>query len=314
MRLDSIFDVYSRRQKKVAAKANVVPDTFRNRVLLLCRDLFGGTESPNAANMLNAFWQQIQDALQYRHGTMAMTLSPSRQSPAEDVIPFLLRCEGPGFLDFVEYIFRIECSPQAISDENAAVEQINQFFVIDNMGFELTKLVKQTTREPVHEYPFGGCECEVTRVVSYPKVIRKEDELVHALIVKPTLELLAAPRFSSANSEFIAALEHYRKGEYGDALAKASSALESVMKVICAAKHWHYTDKDTSADLTRIVIKHATLDTFFEQPFVIIATHRNRLSTSHGAGPEPRAPSPAIARYSLNATASVILFLVDHIG
>jgi hypothetical protein len=314
MKLTTIFDVYSRRHKKHTGKAHDVPPTFRNRILLLCRDLFGGTRSPTAENLLSEFWSQIQEALQYRHGTVALTLSSSRQSPAEDVIPFLLRCEGPEFLDFVEYIFRVDCASRAMPDENEAADEINRFFAIDNMGLELTKMVKETTREPVNEYPFRGREFDVTRVVSYPKVIRKEDELVHSSILKPALELLAAPRFASANSEFIAALEHYRKGEYGDALAKASSALESVLKVICTSKHWPLRATDTSADLIKTVIKYASLEAYFEQPFVIIATLRNRLSTSHGAGTTPREPSPATVRYSLNATASIILFLVDDIG
>ncbi|MFC1905040.1 abortive infection family protein [Chloroflexota bacterium] len=45
---------------------------------------------------------------------------------------------------------------------------------------------------------------------------------------------------------------------------------------------------------------------------MIVATLRNRLSSSHGAGTKPKAVTENFARYSLNVTASAIIFLVNE--
>jgi hypothetical protein len=63
--------------------------------------------------------------------------------------------------------------------------------------------------------------------------------------------------------------------------------------------------------LVSTVIKNLGLDPYFEQPFMIIATLRNRLSSSHGAGMETKAPSQHIAQYALNSTAAAIVLLVN---
>ena len=48
--------------------------------------------------------------------------------------------------------------------------------------------------------------------------------------------LLRDKSFTSADQEFIEALEDYRKGDYGDCLTKCGSSLESTMKIICDRK------------------------------------------------------------------------------
>ncbi|MBI2852273.1 MAG: abortive infection family protein [Chloroflexi bacterium] len=59
------------------------------------------------------------------------------------------------------------------------------------------------------------------------------------------------------------------------------------------------------------MIKNLKIDPFFESTLMIIATLRNRLSTSHGAGTKPKVVSQNLARYSLNTTASAIIFLIE---
>jgi hypothetical protein len=49
-----------------------------------------------------------------------------------------------------------------------------------------------------------------------------------------------------------------------------------------------------------------------EQPLSIVATLRNRLSKSHGAGIQQRDIPPHIAKYAINATAAAILLLVEQ--
>jgi hypothetical protein len=62
--LKSVFDVFSRRRQTpaVAQPAPLTPG-FRNRVLLLCRDVIGPT------GYVSDFWEQIHQKLEYLHGT-----------------------------------------------------------------------------------------------------------------------------------------------------------------------------------------------------------------------------------------------------
>jgi len=314
MKFAHIFDVFSRRQPSGKRNTPVLPDTFRNRILLLCRDTFGGAASQFGQNVLAEFWAQVREVLLYRHGKMALTPSMYQQTPAEDAIPFLLNCADGEFLDFIEYIFRVSAIHSVGVEENDIVDRINELLAIDNIGLELTHLVEETTTEEIHDYPFRGRVGQVTRVVAYPKVILKEDEVLHGEVITPTLAILSAPALKAANLEFLGALEDYRKGDFGDALTKAASSLESTMKVICSARGWTHSDNATASDLIRIIIARAPLESFFEQPLIVVASLRNRLSTSHGGGLAPRTPSSPIARYCINATASAICFLAQEVG
>jgi hypothetical protein len=56
------------------------------------------------------------------------------------------------------------------------------------------------------------------------------------------------------------------------------------------------------------------MESYFDQPLLLIATMRNRLSSSHGAGAQPRVVPAHRARYVINATAAAILLLVEECG
>jgi hypothetical protein len=84
------------------------------------------------------------------------------------------------------------------------------------------------------------------------------------------------------------------------------------MKVICHERGWAYKDSDTASVLLATVLSNCALDGFFKEPIALIATIRNRLSKSHGAGTKPKDVPLHVARYAINATASAILLLVDE--
>ena len=130
----------------------------------------------------------------------------------------------------------------------------------------------------------------------------------------PVLTLLADPRFKQANEEYINALEDYRKGDYGDCLTKCCSSFESVMKIICDEKKWNYSQNDTAAKLIPNVVSNSGLDKFFEQPLLLIATMRNRLSTAHGGGTQSKNVEAHTAQFAVNTTGSAILMLVSASG
>ncbi len=312
MNFKQIFDVFSRRNKKVEPFIQNVPTTLRNKILLYCNDLFSNNrDNPGTGNYTNSFWNEVHQMLLYRHGKFV--LSEGRpHSRSEDAINFLLTCKDEEFFDFIEYIFRVKCLFHIPIEENLIVGEINELFVSDNVGYELTEIIKEDVIEPSNEYPFFGREQRIIKTIAYPKIIRKDDQVIHTTAIIPALNLLSDPKYKTANQEYLEALEDYRKGDCGDCLTKCGSAFESVMKIICDNKKWQYKQTDTASALLPIIINNSGLESFFEQPLIIIATLRNRLSKSHGAGIAPKKVSPNYARYALNTTAAAIVFLINE--
>jgi hypothetical protein len=87
-----------------------------------------------------------------------------------------------------------------------------------------------------------------------------------------------------------------------------------VLKILCQRKGWPYNESDTASALVKIVLTNTRLENYFEPVLMIVATLRNRLSSSHGAGPAARTVPRHLARYALNATASAVLLLAEETG
>jgi len=298
--LKSVFDAFSRRQKSSVAEPLPVTPEFRNRVLLLCRDVIGAT------GYMAEFWDQMHQKLTYLHGTPVLTKNSRASNPTEDTLHFLTTCESDHFLDFVEFIFRVEVFWH-VSNKSAFVEQINSFLDVDNLPYFLTDYV-----EVEEAGSYRGQPTICIKVGSYPRVILKEHRLIHAEAVAPVLHLLSEPAFSSANAEFLDALQDYRKKDYGDCLTKCGSAFESVMKVLCDMHKWPYKQTDTASALLDMIVSHTGLDSFFVQPLMLVATMRNRLSKSHGAGTISKVVPAHFAQFAINATAAGVLLLVEQ--
>ena len=192
----------------------------------------------------------------YRHGCFQLVQNGSPQSRAEDVINFLLTCKDDEFLDFVEYIFRVNCLFHVSLVRMYLLPQLNELFTSENVGYELTEMVKEKVVEPVNEYPFFGREHEFIKPVVYPQVIRKDNQAIHATVIRPVLQLLSNPKYKTANQEYLEALEDYKKGDYGDCLTKSCSAFESVMKIVCDDKGWPYKQTDPASTLISTIIKN----------------------------------------------------------
>lgn len=314
MKFSQIFDVFSRRNKVVEPFVRSAPITLRNKILLFCREVFSNSRNNwrgGGGDYTDEFWNEIHQMLLYRHGKLQLTNGYPR-SRAEDAFNFLLACPDEEFFDFIEYIFRVHCLFHVSTEENILVAEINELFASENVGYELTEIVKEEVIEPVNEYPFLGREQKVIKTISYPKVIKKDDQVIHTTTIMPALTLLSDPKYKTANQEYLEALEDYRKGDYGDCLTKCGSSFESVMKIICDSKRWQYKQTDTASTLLNTIIKKGGLETYFEQPLIIVSVLRNKLSTSHGAGVVPKEVTQNYARYALNSTAAAIVFLVNE--
>lgn len=298
---EKLFDVFSRREQNLP---NVVikPLTmeFRNRVLMLLRDTL--------QYEFHAFLGGLHQKAAYLYGKFGLSETSAHSSPEDDLLNFLGTCSDEHFLDLVELIFRSDL-PGITWPDNPLIQGINDFLRIDALPYHLTGYSMEEI-----ESSFHGTPAMSIRIAEFPQIIRKDSEVVHQNAMEPALTLLNAPEFKHANDEFLKALEDHRKRDHRDCLTKCGSAFESVMKVLCAKNSIAFKEKDTASALLKALLGNGQLDQFWEQPLILIATLRNRLSSSHGAGAQAKVISEHVATYAVNSTASAILLLCSEFG
>ena len=291
MSFSELFNVFSKRVDSQRLNPKPVSESFRNRVFMRCRDVFDST----------AFWDELHSKLTYLHARPRLA-NIEVNSRAMDALAFLHSCEDAHFLDFLECIFQTEAALR-ISGRVNLVEDFNEFLRQDDLPYAITDFIWTEKQDGPY----------LTRTLTArPQVIRKDSEVVFNQAIQPALHFLREPDCEAANKEFLEALEDYRKNDFDDCLTKCGSAFESVLKVICHRQNWPQKATDTSAVLLKTVMVRSGLEPFFEQPLMLVATIRNRLSTSHGAGLTHRNVTEAKAEYAVNATAAAILLLTKE--
>lgn len=317
-RLTTLFGAYSRRHQPPGGgrhQADRISDVLRNRILLLYRDIVNGrwnhglfTGTPDRAGL---FFAEVHNLLQHLYGRSKLSNTPAPDQLA-DLLAFLERCSAGQFFDFLEVSFTVDSTRFVMHDENQVVDAVNELFRVESAPYQLTRLVRvqeQPTAD-VEEFSYGGVHI---RTVAYPKVIRVEEDVTHSEAIEPALAILSAPHFEVANLELRDALDEYRRGHYKDCLTKCCSSFESVLKVLCTRNALAVSQADTVAPLLEKVIAKSELDTFFQQPLVLIATMRNRLSSSHGGGSDARVARRHVAQYAITITAAAIVLLVHEL-
>ncbi len=298
---EKLFDVFSKREKNLTnAEVKPLTEEFRNRVLMLLRD--------NLQYDFRAFLGGLHQKAAYLYGKFGLAETSAHSTPEDDLLNFLAICSDEHFLDIIELVFRSDL-PGVTWPDNPLIPGINEFFRIDALPYHLTGYSIEE-----FESSFHGAPTTAIRIVEYPKIIRKDSELVHQYAMEPTLNLLSGSMLKHANDEFLKALEDHRKGDYRDCLTKCGSAFESVMKVLCAKNRVPFKEKDTASALLKALLANGRLDQYWEQPLILIGTLRNRLSSSHGAGAQAKIIPEHVATYAVNSTASAILLLYSEFG
>lgn len=296
-----LFDVFSRRERDLTnVEIEPLTEEFRSRVLMLLRDTLQQDFSP--------FLRGLHQKAAYLYGKFGLSSASAHAAPEDDLLEFFYTCSDQSFLDLIELMFRSGL-PGVTWPENSLITGINEFFRVDALPYHLTAYSIEEYESSLH-----GTPTMAMRISEYPKIIRKDSEVVHKTAMEPALTLLNAEQFSHANDEFLKALEDHRKGDYGDCLTKCGSSFESVMKVLCAKNSVPFSEKDSASALLKALLKNGHLDQYWEQPLILISTLRNRLSSSHGAGIRPKIIPEHVATYAVNSTASAILFLCGEFG
>lgn len=192
-------------------------------------------------------------------------------------------------LDCMQVILTVVSGRNAPAGSNGkrAVAQFNRFCLESGFGYEFN--VEAMTLIPI------------------------DSSLLHQEAVRPALHLLSKKAFATANKEYVAAFEHFKKGEFGDCLTECCKAVESTLKIIAHEKKWTVDPKATFQPLLKVYLQETGLDGFWEQPLIVLANLRNKMD-AHGGGTKPHDVPKHIAQYSLNATGAAILFLIEGVN
>ena len=325
-RIAKFHDVFSRRRDSLSTSkpTKELSDATRMNIVMLYRDIangvFPGGQQTAYFPPFPDFWLEIHSALRYKFSILVLSEYKSKlnrpllsEENFEDTVAFLMECTTDHFLDFLELSFKIDHPLEYGQSSSQMIGAINEIFQVQGEPYKLTDFVKVEVEEeePIPGFPASKQNFRAIKTLSYPQVMFTEDEVVHEESLAPALAVLGRPYFEAANGEFLDGLRHYRTGSYKECLSSCASSLESVLAMICEQQKWPHDESNTLGALLDIVVPKLGFESVFKESFKIVATLRNRSSSSHGGGTVPRTPDQKLARYAIGHTASIIVLLVD---
>lgn len=294
----AIYDTYSRR-KRLAEKGEPdvfvyasVPDTLRGQVQIILKGAIGKYN--------NNGWHFIRKLLCRELGKITLS---GQEDPLSDCLIYLNnQSKVDHWLDLVEI-----CCVFVDRGLREALESRLREFGIEQKAEDAIGELNERFRRAAFGYRYEA-----------GKIIRVDNELLHAEVVKPALHFLADDRFTGPREEFLSAHAHYRAGEYKDAITDANNAFESTMKAICDLKGWEYPAGGSASHLLKVIRDNKLLPDYLDQSFdQLAATLKSGLPQvrneegSHGQGAEPKQTPGYIAGYALHLAAAKIVLLFE---
>lgn len=280
---------------------NDLPSVFRVQVAQIWHDVLGPVGQNRGYTASNFIWEYIHNQIAKEKGVFY--LGKFRNDHADDQCQhFLLTGSTDDALDIIELSFRLIRGRDDLwnrfSSPNPSVKQSPEE-AIEELNYRL--------REHGIGYQFEGGE-----------IIRVDSQYLHVEAVKPALSLLSDAGFEGASEVFLEAHEHYRKGEYADAIADALKAFESTMITICDSHGWIYPSGPTAKQLINMLLVNELIPQYMQDHIsglrktleAGLPTVRNKLG-GHGQGKDPRKVHDYFAGYALHLAATNIVFLVE---
>ena len=301
-----IFDTFAKRKRKaeqgdkpVVFRQDKLPEQFRIQVihiwLTTIRDPRQGVIDLHEEDRERA-WSALHDIMCRELGVFR--LWDSSKTEMHDCQLFLLNSPSvDDVLSLIELSFQMIVS-QPIArfggqSPEDAVEELNHRFREHGIGYQFA----------------GG------------KIISVESLYLHTETVEPAISLLHAAGFDGPLQEFMLAHEHYRKGNYKDAIVGAENAFESTMKTICDRRSWDYSSKlATAKNLIDVLWDHKLIPSEMQSHFTALrSTLESGLSTvrnqagqgGHGQGADVVEVPDHLASYCLHLAATNIVFLIE---
>ena len=266
--------LYSQRNRGRDVYRYDVPPDVRSRILHCLSQL---SDDIGTRFDFEQMLENVGDELLKKYGRMKRSAFNGARRSDHPVVEHFFCVKDEMALDFIEMCFLNWMN----SPDQAGVDSINEIFQDASIGYELSKCQMVRTGKRGR---FAGEVAEYKQ----PRIIRKDNQSVHEDTVKPSLDALANPIFSTANSEILAAHEKYREGKYEDCITSCGSAFESVLKTVCEQLGWGFNaDKDTCSKLVGVCKDNGLFPPFYAPIFEAVGTIRNKLGDAHGRGPTP---------------------------
>ena len=278
------LDLYSHRKKVAEGEIpdtyeyNMLPTELRNQIARIWRNSIGEGRVYETGEFFerrwrtNGVWRDIHESIAQEHGRR--TLGHQRDL-FERCVAYLNEMSEDSIdkaLDLVEFSFRQIDEQLRESDRRSrgrwginqqpdeAIGELNERFRRAGLGYQFEDGI----------------------------ILRIDSDLMHSETVLPALKFLREPGFEGPRQEFLAALEHRRKGNLKEATTSANNAFESTMKAICVQRQWKYSNTSEASKLVRVMKDNDLLPNYLEGAFdkllLALTTVRSN-SGGHGQGP-----------------------------
>jgi hypothetical protein len=276
-------------QRKAPPKTDVIyviDDHVRERML--------STLEEHVSGDMGAFFHGLERDLVKAYGFLRHPAYEAIRRSKEPVIEHLFNCTEDEVIDYFEAAFH----QRGYGGKQNGVDEINAVLEQEGIGYRFS------------DYPVSR-KWRSNSEVHFPEGHRLSDEFVYTAVIKPALTLLVRDGFEVAHDEFMRALAAARQGDAEDSLTLAGASYESFLKTLMDQRGWKYdADRDTCSTLVRKCIEQGLAPAFYEACLVAPGTIRNKLSASHGRGPEKKhEASQNVATHMLHLVCSNMLFL-----
>ncbi|MFC5603158.1 STM4504/CBY_0614 family protein [Sporosarcina koreensis] len=298
------FEVYSRRHGIVIPSDTYnydkIPIDFRNQFINIITKVFSNFEYRTITKS-SAFWKEVADEIKIEMGLLNYTRFNDGLSglphDVHCVMAYFLECDDRQAIDIIDLLIHYHYAyavkhQEYQKDCSVVFDKINKKFKHNSLGYEI-----------------------VTN-----QLVRIDNQFIHSEVVIRAINLLVEESFTSVSDEFLKAHEHYKDGDYKDAVVNAGKAFESTMKTICSKNGYNYdAQRDTANTLIRHLFDNELIPSYMQNHIQGLkqalenSAHvlRNK-NGGHGQGDVIIEVDDSIVRYTLNLCATNIVFLVER--
>ena len=221
------------------------------------------------------------------------------------------------------YLPYLETMDDCIKGINNIILSINKILENNGVDFVLENRlgIKEIPDKVIEFNKKYGSLKEDEKLVSF---IRKTDRYSFGEIVSPIISLTKNMAFTTANDEFLHGLDLYKEGNYKDCVTAMTSSLESTIKIICDKKGYTkkknkpITGREQLVELVDILFLNGFFDFFTEFQKESMKTifesgvgFLRNSATAHGNGLVPKKILEHTAKYTINLTSTLILYLIN---
>lgn len=272
-------------------ESRAFPETFRVRVCYWMISAFGslhwGNEHGDVFNEPSDTLRRLYVGLCEAYGRRSLVAPP--ETPHERQLrEHILGCPDDEVLDLIDGVFQVSAETiqlygpgEPTAHAEGTAREINRVFVEEGVGY---RRVGQ-------------------------RLVRLDDEVVHAQAVVPALRVLATGAYGQAEVEFGDAVTDFARGKWRATLTHANAAFESVLKVVTG-------EKGTAGELVKAAKEQGLIPKYLGTSADSLAklmqglpAARGQQGSAHGLGDTPTEADEHLARLVLTMAAAFIVFL-----